>query len=209
MAEFDEKRYFNIEAEVNTGQLDFALKRLPEQLKEQLLDALDHIRKGFFKALYYSTALKNKRFVATKAAGIGKYIRVYRNPRKGNILDMELGIFTRDEIVSIQEKGGTIAAREAKMLAIPIANALDESGRLKKWFRGSKKSYKDDELFVISSKGRLLLVKKSGGGLLAYFLLKKSVTLRPRLRFFDTWARMEGYRAQVIDKAIEKAINKA
>lgn len=209
MSEFNEKRYFNIEAEVNSKSLEFALQKLPEKLKEEFLDALDHIRRGFFKALYYSTVLKNKRFIATKTAGIGKQLRVYRNPRKGGILDMELGIFTRSEIASIQETGGTITAKKSKMLAIPIGNALDETGRLKKWFRGSKKSYEDDELFVISSKGRLLLVKESEGRLLPYFILKKRVTLQPRLKFFDTWNRMEGYRAQVIDKAIDTAIKQS
>lgn len=206
----DVNKYLNIDAEINTSRVERALRIYPETLREELLDGFDHIRKTFFKVLYNVTQLKDKRFLATKNAGIGRHIRVYRNPRKGDILDMELGIFSRSSVVKLHEEGGTVSAPAGRMLSIPILHGKDEqTGRTKTWFRGAKKNYKDFELFIIASHGRLLLVKKSGGKILPYFILKQKVKIQPRLRFYDTWNSIQGYRIEILNKSVDKALNKA
>jgi len=207
---YDASRYFGIKAEVNFARLKIALARAPQVLRGELLDGLDHIRRGFFKSLYHNTQLKNKRLIAVKNRGIGKHLRVYRNPRKGNVLDMVLGIFSRSKIVGALEKGATIRPKHARMLAIPIERSLTRSGRLKKSVSKYRGDYSQMRgLFVIARGGRVLLAKKSrDGGIKPYFILKSSVRIQPRLKFYDTWARMEGYRAKVLNSSIDKALRK-
>jgi hypothetical protein len=207
--DFNEKRYFDIEARIDTRRLDRALRIVPELLKDELMDGLDHIRRGFFKVLYNVTGIKDKRFIATKYKGFGKRIKVYRNPNKGDILDMELGIFSRSLIVSIHEKGGTIQSKTGGMLAIPIGEARDSHGRLAPALRRYSNYSEIPGIFPLYLNGKFLLVKKIAGKIKPFFILKNRVRIQPRLRFYDTWQRMEGYRMNILNKAVEKALDKA
>ena len=207
---FDSSRYFGLSAEVNFARLRIAFRRAPQVLRKELLDGLDHIRRGFFKSLYHNTRLKNKRLIAVKNKGIGKHLRVYRNPHKGSPLDMVLGIFSRSKIVGALEKGATIRPRRSRMLAIPIERSLTRSGRMKKSVSKYRGDYSQMRgLFPIVSGGKVLLAKKSREGeIKPYFVLKNFVRIQPRLRFYDTWGKMDGYRARILNSAVDKALKK-
>ncbi len=214
--QIDPKRYLDKEGlRIDARRLDRALEFTPGYLKVEILDALDHIRKGFLKALYVNTGLKDKRFIATRKVGIGRHIRHYRNPNKGDILDMELGIFTHSKIAALHEYGGTVSARSG-MMAIPIGRALTSSGRLRQEFsefQNYRRTYvpgknKIPGLFMYSRNGRTFLMRKEGEKVEPYFVLKNRIRIQPRLRMLDTWDRMEGYRMEVFNKSIDKALNK-
>lgn len=213
--DIDLSRYLDIgDVRIDTRSVDRALRLAPDILKEQLLDALDHIRRGFFKALYANTGLKDRRFIATRNVGIGRHLRFYRNPNKGNILDMELGIFTRSKIAALHEKGGTVTAKSGAM-AIPIGEARTPTGRLAQeysTFINYKRTLdltKIKNLFIRKINDKLFLVKREGENIEPLFILKRSIRIQPRLRFVDTWERMEGYRMNVLNKAVDKALDKA
>ncbi len=221
--QIDPKRYLDRDdVRVNTARLERALEQMPHIIREELLDALTHIRKGFFKALYVNTGLKDKRFIATRKVGIGRHIRVYRNPNKGDILDMELGIFTRSPIAGILERGGTITAKSG-LMAVPLPAAKGPTGRLKRElseFKGMRRSFtpgranaasmrgKDGGFFTLAKRGKIFLMRKEGDKITPYFILKNKIRIRPRLRMVDTWNRMEGYRMDVINKHVDRALNK-
>jgi hypothetical protein len=214
--QIDPGRYLDKEGiRIDARRLDRALELAPGILKEELLDALDHIRRGFFKALYVNTGLKDKRFIATKNVGIGRHIKYYRNPNKGDILDMELGIFSRSKVVALHERGGTVRAKSG-LMAIPIGDALTSTGRLKpeySEFYNYRRSYnpatnKIPGLFMLKKNGKFLLAQKIGKIIRTLFVLKNQISIQPRLRMMDTWNRMEGYRMEVFNKSIEKALNK-
>ena len=83
----------------------------------------------------------------------------------------------------IQEYGGVITPKHSQYLAIPVGPALTAAGVSK------YKSPRDVQgLFVIRSKaGKILLVRKDGKqGLVTYFVLVKSVTLKPKLGLRET-----------------------
>lgn len=201
---FDERKYFNTEVNVNTTMLDRALKSVPGHLKAQLLDALDHIRKGYFKALYYTHKPNFGRWIfAEKKSGVGQRIRSYRNPRKGDILDMELGVFSRSDVMRVHEQGGVVRAKSG-MMAIPTQFALNEFGRL------SRTEYKSVRELpgIFRPKGKNYLAKEKAGRIVPMFLLRSSVTLYPRLKFYSTWEHMIGYRNDVLNRSVERALNK-
>lgn len=214
--QIDPSRYLDIEdVRVDTRRLDRALEQCPNLLKHELLDALDHIRKGYFKALYVNTGLKDRRFIATKKVGIGRHIRVYRNPNKGDMLDMELGIFTRSKITALHEYGGTVSAKSG-MMAIPIGKALTGEGRLKEEysvFQNYRRTFipskvKIPGLFIMAKGSRVFLMKKERDKIEPYFVLKNQIRIQPRLRMRDTWDRMEGYRMETINKHVDRALSK-
>jgi hypothetical protein len=77
----------------------------------------------------------------------------------------------------IQEKGGTIKAKNAKFLCIPLPAALDGRGV------PLKSSPRDwPNTFVAQSKaGNLLIFQKRGTAVIPLYVLKSSVTIPPRL----------------------------
>lgn len=202
-------KYFDIDAEINTSKVEKAVYLVPQFLKEELMDAFDHIRKAFFIALYQNTDLQDKRFIKTKERGIGKRIKVYRNPRLGGPLDMELGIFSRSKIVSAHEKGATITSRTGGMLAIPIGEALNRRGRIRGEFKKYGSYREIPRLFPVFLGSRAFLVKRDKEGKLKfYFVLKNQVRIQPRLRFFDTWQSMGGYRMKTLNNSVSKALKR-
>lgn len=216
--QIDPSRYLDKDGiRIDARRLNLALEQAPNMLRVEILDALDHIRKGYFKALYVNTGLKDKRFIATKKVGIGRQIRVYRNPGKGDILDMELGIFTRSKIAGLLERGGTVSAKSG-MMAIPMGEALSSTGRIKKEysvFENYRRTYipskvKIPGLFLYAKNGKMFLMRKDESGeIKPYFVLKNKIRIQPRLRMVDTWNRMDGYRMEVFNKSVEKALDKS
>jgi len=217
--EINLSRYLNVEGvRIDSRRLDIALEQALPALKVEVMDALDHIRKGFFKTLYANTGLKDKRFIATKNVGIGRQIKVYRNPRAGSgPLDMVLGIFTRSKIAALHERGGTVRAKSG-MMAIPIG-AARSGGRLSKdvsEFQGMRRVFDPKsakaqgmKMFMAARNGKTFLFRKTEDGHVeALFVLKNRMTIQPRLRMRDTWDRMEGYRINVFNDSVGKALSK-
>lgn len=116
--------------------------------------------------------------------------------------------FTAHIAARIQEHGGTITANgrysvcgKGKMLAIPLAPAKTRGGRGLASGRaaagtgsaGFARTGPCDrpDLFPIRSKrGNLLLVKRKGGSIVPWYVLKRSVNIKPGLHFFETFSRV-------------------
>lgn len=82
----------------------------------------------------------------------------------------------------IHEFGGTIRAKNVKYLTIPLPAALNVNGTPKK-----RSAREWDRTFVIrSKKGNLLIVQKVGKNIVPLYVLKTSVTIKPRLKMGDT-----------------------
>lgn len=82
----------------------------------------------------------------------------------------------------IHEHGGVLRPKRAKYLTVPLPAALDSRGvPLKK----SARDWKDT--FVLRSKaGNLLIVQKKGASIVPLYVLKKEVSIPPRLGMLDT-----------------------
>ena len=210
---FNSSKYFGVDAKVDIAKVLFVIKRVPEALKEELLDALDHIYRSSIKGLYHNTQFKNRRWITVKSEkhpGQFKFFRAYIDPANPKTPNLRLKIRRAYKFIDIHETGGTIAPKKARMLAIPIGGALTGSGRVKKSVtkhRGNFGSIRG--LFPIVSGGKVLLAKKNRNGKVTpYFVLKNRVRIQPRLRFYETWGQMAGYRAKILNKAVSKAIKK-
>jgi len=103
-----------------------------------------------------------------------------------SIGDVELSMFNTAIYSRVQELGKTIRPVKAGALAIPLMAALNSRGS-KKWPSPSAQG----GLWMITSKaGQGFLVgqneKRSAGNLIAYWILKKSVYIPPRMGAHET-----------------------
>ena len=86
--------------------------------------------------------------------------------------------------LSVHETGATIRPRSARFLTIPLPAAMDRRGvplrrRARDW---------DNTFVATSRRGNLLIFRREAGGIAPLYLLKTSVTLRPRLGMADAVA---------------------
>ncbi len=127
--------------------------------------------------------------------------------RQANTLDTVLGKIGAGFPISVHEDGATITAKRSRFLTIPLPAALTSRGIPKK-----KRARDWDDTFVARSKrGNLIIFQKqSDGGIVPLYLLKRSVTIPPRLRLGETLENvgMSFFDAKAI-RVIERALDKA
>jgi len=82
-----------------------------------------------------------------------------------------------------QEEGKTIRAKPGHFLSIPTGPALTPAGVS----RYTSPRQIGDLFFVKNKKGTRMLARNNGGKLMVYFILKKEVTVPPRLGLAEKW----------------------
>lgn len=198
-----------ISVEVNTKRLELAMRLFPRQLKMNLGDSFDHIGKHFLKE-WRSKRLQGPPGVRDSPHGIFKqFKRVFLVPQGGDINNMGLEIFTESKVARIQETGGVQTAQGGGNLAVPLSarpELFSGRGALKQKYR---KRGALNKLVPIKLKGKTFLVKvkRRSRDVLPLFVLKRSVTLQPRLAFMKSWDDQQNWRLDRINKAVEKTIN--
>ncbi len=97
-------------------------------------------------------------------------------------LDTVVGALTIPFPISVHEKGATIRAKSAQFLTIPLPAALDSRGIP---LKSNARAWRDT--FVQTSRrGNLLIFQRRGARITPLYLLKRSVTLPPRLKAEET-----------------------
>ncbi len=188
----------DISLKINTKKLNKALVATPGLLRENMVDAFDHIGRKFYKTLWSRTQIKTRPNV-----GIGKYSKFTvlgkkrRNPKKVGLI-----IYSYSKIARVHEEGARIVGN----LAIPIGDALTTRGKKKKIYRKSLQDVKG--LFPIETGGKTYLAKTTRKATKFLFVLKRMVQIRPRLKFYNTWDVLESFRTKRIDKAVDKTLKK-
>lgn len=120
---------------------------------------------------------------------------IYSGTRlKGATVEAYIG--SKTPYAAIQERGGIVRPRTARMLAIPLGAAKTRAGVN----RQGPRDYAD--LFLIKSRGKLLLVRKVGDGIEPMFLLVHQTKIRPH------WYLRDGMRtaAKTADPLLRKVL---
>jgi len=199
--------------ELNAEKLTHMVKKYPVALAKAL-------RSPMLKAVYW---FKNKHEIARLSGPPGLQRRSGDlidsfvpgvTPMGVGLNDLASWLATRSKYAQTHEEGGTVRSkRPGGYLTIPIST---EYGGRALEPRGSVKSkYLDlrsvPNMFVQrSKKGNLILFEKVGTGIVPMFVLKKSVDIPPRLRFFEMFRRWGGvlkkkFLAPALDVAWAKA----
>ncbi len=182
-------------------QLGQNTDRLPRELEKALKEYLDQVRKALVQR--HSKPFSNP--TNAPATGEKNLLR-----RRGSIRNLRTFVSrgSRDlEAVkgglivpfplSIHERGATIRAKRAQFLTIPLPAALDSRGvPLRRNARAWQNTFVQR-----SRRGNLLIFQRRAAGIVPLFLLKRSVTLPPRLQAQES---LEAGRDFFIDEAIER-----
>ena len=194
--------------EINTKNLDRALRLFPKDLKFEIADGMDHISRKFLK-IFRQERLQGPPGIRGRPHGIFTHFS-RASLVSQNIEGMGMVIFSDSKIARMHEEGATVKNQSGGKLAVPLSarkELFTSDGRLKKQYR-QPRLLKNVVPIQLRGKTFLAKVKKKLRQILPLFVLKNSVRIRPRLMFYKTWDDMQNERINILNKSIEKALSK-
>jgi hypothetical protein len=194
--------------EINTRNLERALRMFPKELKYEIADGMDHISRKFLK-VFRQERLQGPPGIRGRPHGIFTHFS-RASLLSQDIQGMGMVIFSDSKIARMHEEGATVKNPGGGKLAVPLSarkELFTADGRLKRQYR-QPRLLKNVVPIQIRGKTFLAKVKKKLRELLPLFVLKNSVRIRPRLMFYKTWDDMQNDRIQILNKSIEKTLSK-
>jgi hypothetical protein len=192
--------------EINTKDLDRALRMFPKDLKYEIADGMDHISRKFLKT-FRQERLQGPPGIRGRPHGIFTHFS-RASLVSQDIEGMGMVIFSDSKIARMHEEGATVKNPGGGKLAVPLSarkELFTVDGRLKQQYR-KPRLLKNVVPIQLRGKTFLVRVKKKLRELLSLFVLKNSVRIKPRLMFYKTWDDMQNDRIQILNKSIEKAL---
>jgi len=178
-------------------QIEMGRQKLLKNLKTMERRVFPATKKGFESwSINALNIFKGRRLNGPPGVGerTGDLRRSFRQRVTGNQLTNVEALFTtRSKYAALHEYGGTVKPKKAKMLAIPLPGtpALIEDKRAR-YASPLRESLPKNIRFAVvrSKKGNLLLFGKAPGEeARPWYLLRKSVKIKPRLEFGKTIKR--------------------
>ena len=194
--------------EINTKNLERAIRLFPKELKYELGDGMDHISRKFLK-IFRQTRLQGPPGKRAHPHGIFTYFQ-RASVVSQDIEGMGMVIFSDSKIARMHEEGATLKNPGGGKLAVPLSarkELFTSDGRLKRQYRRPRLL---KNVIRIQLKGKTFLakVKKKLREILPLFILKNQVRIKPRLMFYKTWDEIQNARIEILNKSIEKALSK-
>lgn len=194
--------------EINTKNLDRALRLFPKELKFEIADGMDHISRKFLK-VFRQERLQGPPGIRGRPHGIFTHFS-RASLVSQDIEGMGMVIFSDSKIARMHEEGATVKNQGGGKLAVPLSarkELFTSDGRLKKQYR-QPRLLKNVVPIQLRGKTFLAKVKKKLRQIIPLFVLKNSVRIRPRLMFYKTWDNMQNERINILNKSIEKTLSK-
>lgn len=194
--------------EINTQNLERAIRLFPKDLKYEIGDGMDHISRKFLK-VFKQTRLQGPPGIKGRPHGIFTHFS-RASLVSQDIEGMGMVIFSDSKIARMHEEGATVKNPGGGKLAVPLSarrELFTSDGRLKKQYR-QPRLIKNVIPIQIRGKTFLARIIKKARQILPLFVLKNSVRIRPRLMFYKTWDDMQNERIVILNKSVEKALSK-
>jgi len=194
--------------EINTKNLDRALRLFPKDLKFEIADGMDHISRKFLK-VFRQERLQGPPGIRGRPHGIFTHFS-RASLVSQDIEGMGMVIFSDSKIARMHEEGATVKNPGGGRLAVPLSarrELFTADGRLKKQYR-QPRLIKNVIPIQLRGKTFLAKVKKKLRQILPLFVLKNSVRIRPRLMFYKTWDDMQNERIKILNQSIRKTLDK-
>jgi hypothetical protein len=197
-----------LKIEINTKNLERAIRLFPKELKYELGDGMDHISRKFLK-VFRQERLQGPPGIKGRPHGIFTHFS-RASLVSQDIEGMGMVIFSDSKIARMHEEGAVLKNPGGGKLAVPLSarkELFTSNGRLKRQYRQPRLL---KNVIPIQLKGKTFLakVKKKLREILPLFVLKNQVHIKPRLMFYKTWDNMQNERIDILNKSIEKALNK-
>jgi len=195
--------------EVDTKELERAIKIAPRVLKAELGDGMDRISKGFLKRFRQQQLQGPPGVRGASGRGLfGTFKRV--SLVSSTIEGMGMQIYSDSKIAKLHEEGGTVRDPSGGRLAVPLSSRsqmFTARGKLRARY---KKPRELKNVKPMRFKGQTFLarVTKKAQKILPLYVLKRQVRIKPRLGFYRTWDGLANYRINILNQSIEKALRK-
>ena len=194
--------------EINTQNLERAIRLFPKDLKYEIADGMDHISRKFLK-VFKQTRLQGPPGIKGRPHGIFTHFS-RASLVSQDIEGMGMVIFSDSKIARMHEEGATVKNPGGGKLAVPLSarrELFTSNGRLKKQYRQPRLI---KNVIPIQLRGKMFLARiiKKARQILPLFVLKNSVRIKPRLMFYQTWDDMQNERIVILNKSVEKALSK-
>ena len=194
--------------EINTQNLERAIRLFPKDLKYEIADGMDHISRKFLK-VFKQTRLQGPPGIKGRSHGIFTHFS-RASLVSQDIEGMGMVIFSDSKIARMHEEGATVKNPGGGKLAVPLSarrELFTSNGRLKKQYRQPRLI---KNVIPIQLRGKTFLARiiKKARQILPLFVLKNSVRIKPRLMFYQTWDDMQNERIIILNKSVEKALSK-
>jgi hypothetical protein len=194
--------------EINTQNLERAIRLFPKDLKYEIADGMDHISRKFLK-VFKQTRLQGPPGIKGRSHGIFTHFS-RASLVSQDIEGMGMVIFSDSKIARMHEEGATVKNPGGGKLAVPLSarrELFTSDGRLKKQYRQPRLI---KNVIPIQIRGKTFLAKiiKKARQILPLFVLKNSVRIKPRLMFYQTWDDLQNERIMILNKSVEKALSK-
>jgi len=213
--------------ELDAKKLSFLVGRFPKELAKALRNPMKKAVR-WFKKKHQIARLSGRPGLNRRTGDLVRSFVPGVSPPGTGISDLESWLATRSKYAQIHEEGGTVRAAPGKALAIPISTerggeALTSAGVLKGKYAGPLRNVPGIELIKNKRTGTAFLMERryvtkkvyghyiaAGSGLVPLFVLKKSVYIPPRLKFFDMFRRWTGVlKKKYFEPVLETAWKKA
>ena len=194
--------------EINTKNLERAIRLFPKDLKYEIADGMDHISRKFLK-VFKQTRLQGPPGIKGRPHGIFTHFS-RASLVSQDIEGMGMVIFSDSKIARMHEEGATVKNPGGGKLAVPLSarrELFTSNGRLKKQYR-QPRLIKNVIPIQIRGKTFLARIIKKARQILPLFVLKNSVRIKPRLMFYQTWDDLQNERIIILNKSVEKALSK-
>jgi len=198
--------------EINTKDLETALRIFPKELKYEIADGMDHISKKFLgtwrKArLFGPPGIRGN----TQFGLFGRFHRASLIPGENEGIEgMGMIIFTDSKIARMQEFGARVTNPGGGKVAVPLsarAEMFTGDGRLKTKYRHPQEISNVKKIFL-RGKGYLAKFVQRAKTIIPMYILKNSVRIKPRLGFYLTWDSMQNARIEILNKSIKNTLEK-
>ena len=198
----------DLTVEINTANLDRAMRLIPKELKYEIADGMDHASRKFLKT-FKDERLQGPPGIIGRPRGI--FTHFFRASLVSKDLEgMGMVIYSDSKIAKMHEEGATVTNPGGGKLAVPLSarqEMFTSDGRLKKQYR-QPRLLKNVFPLLLRGKTFLVRVRKKVWDILPLFVLKNSIRIKPRLGFYKTWDDMQNERINILNKSVEKALSK-
>lgn len=200
-------------ATMSSGRVDKMLARAPRSLFFHVRDAV-----GSMYGSHRREWLKRTQIKVGNLARRSFFYKVNpkeKAPPRGQRVDLaaiEATAYTKTEVGRALEFGETIVPKRGRYLAIPIGASLGPSGRKRRtWSTPARYRAREGKpLVAIEKGGKLILHQVRHRGrrrfLVPAYLLVPQVQIKPRLRFYATWAELAPDRVMRLSRALDRTV---
>lgn len=197
----------NIQVRTNAKSVARFLDRVPSRLEHHMHRALSTWAEEHFRRMTEKmrSGVANDSVKTRTGLLRGSFQREIR--RAGGLGGLRLKVFSAGvKYADIQEHGGIVRPKKAKFLAIPQPAVKTPSGVAR---YASPRNYPGETFVFRSKKGGLWIAEKKGDKIRLLWHLVRSVRIKGRLGWFDTWrsgaerrrGQLEALAAQAIKEA--------